>query len=49
MGSTNSQIGQMGGASFSTAGGGTTSILPISALTSAASNARIYGQFLRSA
>lgn len=49
MGSTNSQNGLIGGQSFSTVGGGTTSILPLSAFTSAASNARMYFQFLRSA
>lgn len=49
MGSTNSANPLMGGASFSTAGGGTTASLPISALTLIASNARIYMQLLRSA
>jgi len=49
MGSTNSQIGQMGGASFSTAGGGTTTSFPASALTSAGANSRYYFQMIRSA
>lgn len=40
--------GLMGAGSFSTAGGGTTSGMPISAISSNASNARIYFQMLRS-
>ena len=45
----NSGIANLGGASFSTAGGGTTNSLPVSALSLNASNARIYMQLLRSA
>lgn len=39
----------LGAGSFSTAGGGTTSIFPISAISSSASNARPYFQLIRSA
>lgn len=50
MGSTNlTSGGLLGAGSFSTAGGGTTSILPISAISSSASNVRPYFQMLRSA
>lgn len=50
MGSTNLTSGPMLGAgSFSTAGGGTTNSLPISALSSIASQARMYFQMHRSA
>jgi hypothetical protein len=50
MGSTNrTSGGLMGVGSFSTAGGGTTSILPISAISSTASFGRPYFQLLRSA
>jgi hypothetical protein len=50
MGSTNGTSGGLIGAgSFSTAGGATTSILPISAISSSASNVRPYFQMLRSA
>lgn len=50
MGSTNATSGGlMGGASFSTAGGGTTSGFNISALSSMSNNAKIYFQLLRSA
>jgi hypothetical protein len=50
MGSTNQTSGNMLGAgSFSTAGGGTTSALPISAISSSASHVRPYFQLIRSA
>ena len=50
MGSTNlTSGGLLGMGSFSTAGGGTTASLPISAISSSASNARPYFQLLRSA
>jgi len=50
MGSTNfTSGGLLGAGSFSTAGGGTTSALPISAISSSASNVRPYFQMLRSA
>lgn len=49
-GSTNLSSGpQIGGGSFSTAGGGTTSGFPISAISSSASNVRLYFQLIRSA
>ena len=50
MGQTNQTSGGllMAG-SFSTAGGGTTNSIPISAISSAASNAQLYCQLLRSA
>lgn len=48
MGATNRTSNIIGGASFSTAGGGTTSALPVSALSSMASNAGLYFQLLRS-
>jgi hypothetical protein len=41
--------GYLGAGSFSTAGGGTTSILPIANISSSASNVRHYFQLLRSA
>jgi hypothetical protein len=41
--------GLMGVGSFSTAGGGTTNSIPISAISSNSNNARIYFQLLRSA
>lgn len=41
--------GLLGGGSFSTAGGGTTSGFPVSAISSSASNPRLYFQMLRSA
>lgn len=50
MGSTNvASGGHYGAGSFSTAGGGTTAALPISAISSLASNVRGYFQLLRSA
>ncbi len=50
MGSTDrTSGGLMGAGSFSTAGGGTTASLPISAISSIASLAKIYFQILRSA
>jgi fibronectin-binding autotransporter adhesin len=50
MGSTNmTSGGLLGCGSFSTAGGGTTNSLPVSAISSIASNAHIYFQLLRSA
>jgi hypothetical protein len=50
MGSTNlTSGGLLGAGSFSTVGGGTTSALPISAISSSASNNRMYFQLLRSA
>jgi hypothetical protein len=50
MGSTNLTSGGLfGGGSFSTAGGGTTAALPISAISSSASNNKPYFQLLRSA
>jgi hypothetical protein len=50
MGSTNMTSGGLNGAGvFSTAGGGTTANLPISAISSTASNPRMYFQMLRSA
>lgn len=49
MGSTNRTSNLIGAASFSTAGGGTTNSLPISALSSMASNAKMYFQLIRSA
>jgi hypothetical protein len=50
MGSTNfTSGGRLGAGSFSTAGGGTTSALPMSAISSSASNPRWYFQMLRSA
>lgn len=50
MGSTNrTSGGLMGAASFSTAGGGTTNSIPVSAMSSIASLARVYFQLLRSA
>jgi hypothetical protein len=50
MGSTNlTSGGLLGAGNFATAGGGTTSILPISAISSTASNPRMYFQMLRSA
>lgn len=49
MGSTNQTSGGlMGAGSFSTAGGGTTNSIPISAISSLASNIRPYFQLLRS-
>lgn len=50
MGSTNrTSGGLMGAGSFATAGGGTTANLPMSAISSMASNVKMYFQFLRSA
>ncbi len=50
MGSTNlSSGGLLGAGSFSTVGGGTTNSIPISAISSSASNIRPYFQMLRSA
>lgn len=50
MGSTNlTSGGQLGAGSFSTAGGGTTNSIPISAISSSASQVRPYFQILRSA
>jgi hypothetical protein len=50
MGSTDfTSGGLLGAGSFSTAGGGTTNSLPISAISSNASQARLYFQMLRSA
>lgn len=51
MGSTNmtSIGGLIGAGNFSTAGGGTTSALPMSAISSTASNPRMYFQLIRSA
>lgn len=49
MGSTNLSSLGLGAGSFSTAGGGTTNSLPISAISSNASNVRPYFQGLRSA
>ena len=50
MGSTNlTSGGLLGAGNFATAGGGTTSILPISAISTTASNPRMYFQMLRSA
>ena len=50
MGSTNFTSGErLGAGSFSTAGGGTTSIFPLSAISSSASNVRPYFQMLRKA
>ena len=50
LGSTNKTSGgYFGAGSFSTAGGGTTNSLPISAISSRASNPRIYFQAIRSA
>lgn len=50
MGSTNlSSGGQIGAGFFSTAGGGTTNSIPISAISSTASNPTLYFQLLRSA
>jgi hypothetical protein len=50
MGSTDlTSGGLMGAGSFSTAGGGTTAALPISAISSGASYSRPYFQLLRSA
>ena len=50
MNSTNNQSGGLLGAGvFSTAGGGTTNSLPISAISSNGSNIRLYFQMLRSA
>jgi hypothetical protein len=50
MGSTNvSSGGPFGAGSFSTAGGGTTSAFPMSAISSSASHGRPYFQLLRSA
>lgn len=50
MGSTNQTSGGlMGAGSFSTAGGGTTNSIPISAISSNASNLQLYFQLLRSA
>jgi len=50
MGSTNQTSGGfMGAGGFSTAGGGTTSAFPISAISSSASQNRMYFQILRSA
>lgn len=50
MGSTNNSSGGYWGAgSFSTAGGGTTANLPISALSTSVNNVRLYFQLLRSA
>jgi hypothetical protein len=49
MGSTNLSTQGLGAGSFSTAGGGTTNSLPISAISSMASNAMVYFQMLRSA
>lgn len=49
MGSTNLTSTPIGAGSFSTAGGGTTSAFPISAISSSASNLRPYFQLIRSA
>ena len=50
MGSTNrTSGGLLGAGSFSTAGGGTTNSIPVSAISSNASNARMYFQLHRSA
>jgi hypothetical protein len=50
MGSTNlSSGGLFGAGSFSTAGGGTTASIPMSAISSLVSNAKMYFQMLRSA
>jgi|SRR5882672_890677 len=50
MGSTNlTSGGLLGAGSFSTAGGGTTAALPISAISSSASHPQVYFQLLRSA
>lgn len=50
MGSTNlSSGGHLGAGSFSTAGGGTTASLPLSAISSSGSNNQVYFQILRSA
>lgn len=49
MGSTNQSTNGLGAGSFSTAGGGTTAALPVSALSSNASNCKLYFQLLRSA
>lgn len=49
MGSTNITSNGLGAGSFSTAGGGTTASLPLSAISSSASHVRPYFQFIRQA
>lgn len=49
MGSTNNALNGFGAGSFSTAGGGTTNSIPVSAISSFASNVVPYFQMLRSA